>query len=390
MRIFCLFLPFIAACAIVRADDGLEVELSQTTEVHEVGSLPVWTKTVDGETWFEPTLLIAYLKNELGRELWNQGRVIPNSGGLVVIHSRTGQNGIRKALAKLQAFSTTSVSDAVEEQLSRAEVGNQNVIVFVSDLDSEATDSLFDLRYDDGHEQLHLAMKNFRVQCVAKHSVHQIEILNAQRATLESGYLCVLDPVGNIISTATLGSLSENGRLIDAELVGFLHSSLPNSQDADELFESAVATARKEDKKVFLVHSGPSCLPCDQLLRFLKAEGSVLGRDYIMLKLDSRMRGSKQIVDKYRGNGGRDTVPWMAVLSGTSELLISSDGKSGNIGFPRTAEAAEHFAGMLNLTAKHLSADEISSLIDRLRIECTRLYPETKASPLAPPKPNVQ
>ncbi len=60
---------------------------------------------------------------------------------------------------------------------------------------------------------------------------------------------------------------------------------------------------------------------------------------------------------------GLNVIPWLAVVSNDGEVLATSVSDEGNIAFPLTEPAQEHFAEMLRRTSKRLSTTEIKVII---------------------------
>jgi hypothetical protein len=123
--------------------------------------------------------------------------------------------------------------------------------------------------------------------------------------------------------------------------------------------------AEDEDKRVFVQISGPGCGWCVVLARYLNDEKKLITKDYVWLKIDSRMDEADEVIDGLRKNrtGG---IPWMTILDAQGKELITSDGKEGNIGFPGEDPTREHFKKMLRTTRKRLTDDDLVALMKPL------------------------
>lgn len=92
----------------------------------------------------------------------------------------------------------------------------------------------------------------------------------------------------------------------------------------------------------------------------------VLAREFVDLKIDvDRMTGGKDVLARFRP-GEKAGIPWFALLDGAGNVLATSDGPKGNVGFPYEPFEIEHFGAMLAKSCKRLSSDETGALLRSL------------------------
>lgn len=89
----------------------------------------------------------------------------------------------------------------------------------------------------------------------------------------------------------------------------------------------------------------------------------VLAKEYVTLKLDyDRAKGARDIVKRYALK--EQGLPWFAFLDGDGKAITTSgDGPKGNVGMPWQPHEVQHFREMLLKSKKHLTDEQIASLI---------------------------
>lgn len=124
-------------------------------------------------------------------------------------------------------------------------------------------------------------------------------------------------------------------------------SSFSTAEDAEAVLADALTQAATQDKAV-LVHIGaPWCGWCHKLDDFLEAERAVLEQDFVMTAIDTdTMVNDKIVASRLRGSG-HGGIPWMAILDLQGNIVVTSDGPQGNIGYPCSSSGIDYFISML-------------------------------------------
>jgi len=97
-----------------------------------------------------------------------------------------------------------------------------------------------------------------------------------------------------------------------------------------------------------------------------KDAATLLSKDFVAVKLDTgRSKAAKDIAKRYADK--EQSLPWFAFLDGDARCLIHSiRPNGGNIGHPAAPDEVEYFRMMLQKVKKHLTDDEIKSLVQSL------------------------
>lgn len=176
-------------------------------------------------------------------------------------------------------------------------------------------------------------------------------------------YLTVLDKEGKVLINQRTLPLEKAGAHDPKKVYAFLNEFKPKPLNAGQVYEQALALARKENKRVFLHFGAPWCGWCHRLEDFLTRPEieKIMAQDYILVKIDlDRMIGAKAI-DK-RISKKNHGIPWFAILDAEGKILITSDGPEGNIGYPVKPAEIAHFIHMIKETSRKITSRQISTI----------------------------
>jgi len=177
-------------------------------------------------------------------------------------------------------------------------------------------------------------------------------------------YLTVLDSMAKKVIEQETGSLEIGDKHDPKKVKAFLEKWKPVPLDANDVFASALAQAKKEDKRVFIRVGAPWCGWCRRLDAFLVKPQieTILKKDYVVVKIDQdRMKGAKEVIQRIRKPTEGAGIPWFAFLDKDGNILITSTKPgAGNIGFPADPKTEiPHFVHMLKTTRSKITDAEI-------------------------------
>jgi thiol-disulfide isomerase/thioredoxin len=141
---------------------------------------------------------------------------------------------------------------------------------------------------------------------------------------------------------------------------------------ASEVLAAALATATKEQKRVFLHFGAPWCGWCHRLENWMAQPeiAALLSKDFVDTKIDNdRMVGGKDVYQAQLAAAGQKEggIPWFVFLDQDGKLLAHSNGPKGNTGFPAQPEEIEHFVAMLKSAKVNLTDADIATLAASLQ-----------------------
>jgi hypothetical protein len=97
------------------------------------------------------------------------------------------------------------------------------------------------------------------------------------------------------------------------------------------------------------------------------------------------MTHGKEVADRFAlaKPGG---IPWMVIVDGKGEVLATSEGADGNIGYPYKPAEIDHFLGMLKSTKKRLNDGDLEAIrtaLEKYRAEREQRLREKEANDAA-------
>ncbi len=188
-------------------------------------------------------------------------------------------------------------------------------------------------------------------------------------------YLTVLDADGKVLANQDTGALEVGDQHDPAKVQAFLQQWKAQPLDAQQVLKDAVAQAAKQDRRVFLHVGAPWCSWCRRLEDFLACPeiSKIMGRDFLDVKIDNeRMAHGKDVEKQFRPKAGGG-IPWFAVLDAQGNVLATSDGPKGNIGFPVEPHEIAHFMDVLKQTVRGITADDLERIEQALNDSAARI-----------------
>jgi thioredoxin-related protein len=182
-------------------------------------------------------------------------------------------------------------------------------------------------------------------------------------------YLTVIDGGGRTIAHQDTAEL-EDGPVHDpAKVLAFLEAHQAEPRDACEVLEAAREVAKAEGRRLFVHLGAPWCGWCHRLEDWMARPeiAALLAKDFVDVKIDQdRMRNGRLVAALLR-QGKAGGIPWMVLMDDALQPLATSDGPTGNTGYPVKPEEIEHFIGMLRTVKRNLSEEDLATLEASLR-----------------------
>jgi thiol-disulfide isomerase/thioredoxin len=145
--------------------------------------------------------------------------------------------------------------------------------------------------------------------------------------------------------------------------------------DAEQVFREGMAQAKQSGKLVLVYFGAPWCDWCTCFDQFLYRQevASILAQDYFNLKIDiERMTNGQAVDTRLRAKGGTG-LPWIAILDGEGNKLVTSDSPEGNIGFPVELESVEYLITMFQKTMRTMTPTQLGVVETALKDEGSKV-----------------
>jgi thioredoxin-related protein len=260
----------------------------------------------------------------------------------------------------------------VEAATARARRDNQRVLVMFGGNWCGWCHKLHELFASD--REIHTLLNNeYVLVMVDTEAPHAVDLLKECKAALSPeelqrgvGYpfLAVLDANGKILTAQRTDPLEEGDHHDPKKVKDFLAQWTAEPKNAQRVLDEALSRASSEDKRIFLHFGAPWCGWCHKLDDFLARPeiAAIISRDFLDVKIDvDRMTGGQDVLAKFRpdSSGG---IPWFAVLDPKGQVLATSDGPKGNIGYPAEPHEIDHFLSMLRKTTRRIEPRQIDRI----------------------------
>ena len=157
----------------------------------------------------------------------------------------------------------------------------------------------------------------------------------------------------------SVGQLAGSQLERDALLKVLRREALP-PLDAQQLVDEALARAKAEKQTRVYPGNRHMVRPCWKLKRFINDHLQLFEKNYVFVALDHRWKGCQEVVASLRPDKQDRGIPWSVILDSDGNVLATSDGPEGNIGFPNSKTNIDHFMSMVTSTSIHLSEIELA------------------------------
>lgn len=180
--IFATFLlPLVVVNAAAQSGRTIVTEQNQGIEqpiyyvVYSVADLPVWRVDAEGNSHFDPSVVIAHIRSNVDPESWENGAVLKaleDNKGLLVGQTKENLRRISQLLRRLNAYTQRDVAETLAANLSRAKTSNQNVLLFIGDANARTTGQFFDLQFV---ESTSADFGSYIVQCASPSDARSLD-----------------------------------------------------------------------------------------------------------------------------------------------------------------------------------------------------------------------
>ncbi len=248
-----------------------------------------------------------------------------------------------------------------QKGLEQAKRLRQHVLIVVVDRQAELAESWLRLRLED--RQVRRELYNYQVIHLDLKSPGAVSFATEIGVKLDSDVLPIwflADASGEELLAGPIPRAGDN-EIDKAAVLESLSANAPEPLDARELLEQALANATESNRRVIVQETATWCGPCHKLADFLERHRNVWDKDYIWIRIDERWRGAEDVMNGIK-EGYRGGIPWCAILDTQQNVLATSDGPDGNIGFPSEPAGIDHFINMLESTKQRMSDQDLNSL----------------------------
>lgn len=185
----------------------------------------------------------------------------------------------------------------------------------------------------------------------------------------DGAVFAILDADGKKVAVAELAEMSTDGKLSGTKLYALLKKYFPTFPDAEESLTTALATSKREDKRV-VVHLIHRDDVLDLLMtRFLEKSRKVLEPDYVLLEIDERAP-NWDVVLKPLPKDKHGVPASLTVLDAEGKVLAESDDTTsgdGNFAFPILPTEIQQLEQMFKATAPRLKQEDLEGLVKELK-----------------------
>jgi beta-lactamase regulating signal transducer with metallopeptidase domain/Leucine-rich repeat (LRR) protein len=250
-----------------------------------------------------------------------------------------------------------------ELALAKAEARREHtrVLLVVGDAQSALSNKL--VQVFDQEEVSDAAGSYERVSVTPDDFEKLSELVSVSVADLEAlklPALVMVDDNGHVLLDQKF-VLQGNESFVDPQaIIEFVLKHAPKL-DAEAMLAAAFEHARRENKRVFLKHTGAYCGPCRTMSKFWEDHAAFFDSEYVPVTIDStRFTNGRAVMHRYRPKFG--LIPWVAILDADGKTLVTSDSPAGPVGFPSDGPGVGYFMHMLSQTVQRATPEQLKAI----------------------------
>jgi thiol-disulfide isomerase/thioredoxin len=179
----------------------------------------------------------------------------------------------------------------------------------------------------------------------------------------------VLDSEGGVLTTITGARILDAGHVSAAKLKAIL-TEFVQGAPAEDVFAKSLPALAAIGKTGWVEFRADWCGWCKKMEKLFEQSEAApfLAKYYSLVKVDTEKNdGSEQLARRLGSVDGIDGIPWFAVIDAKGNVLATSEGPKGNIGFPDTDVEVAHFFAVLRATAKGITPAETETIKTALK-----------------------
>lgn len=193
-------------------------------------------------------------------------------------------------------------------------------------------------------------------------------------------YLTILAADGTVLANQDTGTLEAGPKHDPAKVLAFLKTYAPPPRIAQDVLNTALATAKKEEKIVFLHFGAPWCGWCHRFEDWLtqKDVARIMDKRFVDVKIDTDLDTGGEAMRTHYAGGRSTGIPWFVMLTPEGKTITTSDGPDGNIGCPWTEPERKAFGTILTKSTSGITAEGVASLEASLKAFRTKTEQRNK------------
>lgn len=178
---------------------------------------------------------------------------------------------------------------------------------------------------------------------------------------------------------------------------GIIYAQDAKPLHADDIMKSSYKQAKDENKNVFLIFHASWCSWCKRLDKAMNSDElkKIFEDNYVVTHLDVQERNEKIALLENPGGkefmaklvGKKSGLPFYVFLDSDGKMISNSNvmDKESNIGYPGSAEEIEAFGKLLKTSAKNLSEEQHTTIIEYLKANAPKPRASTSNMPVMKP-----
>ncbi|QDT37659.1 thioredoxin family protein [Stratiformator vulcanicus] len=252
--------------------------------------------------------------------------------------------------------------DRIKQAARDARLMNANAAIFIGDPNDESAFEFYNtIRKDDRLKEMRQDFRYTYLDVTQEEVATILGEWNIAQNDPMKPRLVIVNGLGEPVNEVVRPEYLDEGF---APVIAFFKRHRTQAKDASVLLGEAVSKAKAEDKRIFLHESATWCGPCLLLSRFYDKHKKIFDKHFVHVVIDDRWKGSGEVMDSLRET--RRGIPWIAILDQDRQVLATSDGPDGNIGFPAGDDGVHHFLEMLRRSAPGMSEADLKTIEDDL------------------------